>query len=396
MEEIEYTKDQTTAFEEIKEWLQSDETFKVLKGYAGTGKTTLLDGIVQHAKSIGFHTVVTAPTNKAVKVLNNRVSGFNHRTIHSLLDIKPKRKGGKEVFEPVDFPNAEVFSIDLIIVDECSMVSNKLFGIIKDKIQDGTKVLFCGDPAQLQPVNEDLSSTFEHRPSELDEIIRYGDTIAQKAKHVRENPKEISLSKLMSPPDIVEGNSQLVNDYFSNWRDTPNNARMLCWTNKRVEWWNKKLREVDYGYKPDEPYTEGDILIANEPVEMNDEIVMMNSEEGTILEVEERNDAWKITLKKETGGRCRVRIVKEEYKQNLKNDLNKARRNKNWSKFWALKGKYHDVRHAYALTVHKSQGSTFTKVFMDSGDISKNRDILERNQLIYVAMTRASNKVIIY
>lgn len=394
---IELTEDQSTAFEEIKDFLRGDETFKALKGYAGTGKTTLLDRVVKFANSIGFYTVVTAPTNKAVKVLNNRVSGSNHKTIHSLLDIKPKRRGGKEVFEPVDFPNAEIFSVDLIIVDECSMVSNKLLGIIKDKIKDqDTKVLFCGDPAQLQPVNEDLSSTFEYDPSELIEIIRYGDAIAQKAKLVREKDEVVSFEKLKSPPDIIEGNSEVVNEHFRDWRDNPDNARMLCWTNRRVEWWNKKLRKVDYGYEPDEPYTEGDILIANEPIEMNDDIVMMNSEEGTVVNVDERSDAWKIKLKKETGGYCLVRIVKDKYKKTLEKDLNEARRNKSWSKFWALKKKYHDVRHAYALTVHKSQGSTFENVFMDSGDISKNRDILERNQLIYVAMTRASDKVIIY
>ena len=58
-----------------------------------------------------------------------------------------------------------------------------------------------------------------------------------------------------------------------------------------------------------------------------------------------------------------------------------------------MKKAYHDIRHCYALTVHKSQGSGFGTVVLDWENIQQNRDLQNRNQLLYVAMTRAEKQV---
>lgn len=400
--DIELTEDQQAALKEIKRWYDEDEDkpFKVLSGYAGTGKTVLLDFIVKDVPSSQYSCAVTATTNKAVKVLKDKVSCPNMSTVHSLLNIKPKQKGTQEIFEPVTWDKQNINRYDLVIVDECSMISKKLLAIIEEQIEPGTKVLFCGDPAQLQPINETISKCFSYDPVTLTEVVRHGDVIANKSKLVRETSDLINPMNLLEEPDILKANNDTI-QMFSDWKSNVDKVRLLCWTNDRVEYWNRYLRKVDWGEELDDPYVPGDILIANEAIQKDKNIIMLNSEEGVVKEVKEDQEGYNITLKKFSGGQATVKVVRDEYKDRLNSTLKDlARRAKSngklWGKYWALRKSFHDVRHAYALTTHKSQGSTFENVIIDTLNITRNRDIQERNQLLYVAMTRASDKVYLY
>ena len=69
---------------------------------------------------------------------------------------------------------------------------------------------------------------------------------------------------------------------------------------------------------------------------------------------------------------------------------------KRWREFWELKLLFHDVRYAYSLTIHKAQGSTFENVFVDVRDLYINRKTYERNQLLYVAVTRSAKRLFIH
>lgn len=415
--ELELSEDQQAAFELFKEWLESSDQFWTLKGYAGTGKTTLLDYFVHYATKEfgdtnlpsykrGLETVITATTNKAVKVLANKVDHSDFKTIHSLLNIKPKKKGGEEVFEQVNWNRDNILKYDLIIIDECSMISEKLFDIIQNEIGGSrTKVLFCGDPAQLPPINEEESLCFQFQGFELTEVIRHSDTISHKAKTVRNQTSLVPMNSLIAEPEISYISLREANKLFHNFSDNPDKARVLAWTNKTVIRWNSKLRTADWkarqGYEPDTPFAAGDVIIANEPctkpadTPSGERILMLNSEEGTIQEVREEYDSWHLKVKKETGGIVTLKRIKKEYYSTWKQTLDQFAAAKNWKDFWAEKKKYHDIRHAYALTTHKSQGSTFENVIIDPHDINKNRQTKERNQLLYVAMTRAAEKVYI-
>ena len=415
-EDFKLTDDQQQAFDEIIDWLyNSDEQFKTLKGYAGTGKTTLLNEIVREAKSYkgnkrpSLSVIVTATTNKAVKVLRERVVFDNFSTIHSLLNIKPVKKGKKEIFQPIKFVASGKKNIryyDLVIIDECSMISSidgsndkekSLLTIIKEETEDSSvKILFCGDEAQLQPINETVSQCFDYNPSVLTKIVRHGDTIANQSKLVRNTIDYVPIDSLIAEPDIVETDVGEIIRNFKSFRMNPDRFRMLCWTNNSVKLWNAKLRIADYGYKPDAPYMKGDILMANEPCEDEGYIIMNNSEEGVVTEVQDVGDSYIVSLEKIEGGYATVRILKEKHKKTVKENLEELAEKTRWPEFWSLKKKYHDVRHCYALTIHKSQGSTFENVIIDRKDVCLNNDDQNRNQLIYVGMTRASNKVYLY
>ena len=205
-----FTKDQVSAIKHICEFLCNPEQ-KVagLYGFAGTGKTTTITKLIHYMlyKNYINSIVFTAPTNKAVNVIKSKFrndlddliikklkgqvntnesfndmldkleqKGFkvNFLTIHKLLNYKNDFDiEGERVFIKGD--KAAIDAYDLVIVDECSMIP---FQIIVNLVEEATKknlmtnrvpkVLFIGDPAQLPPVNEVISSVFAKSNDELD------------------------------------------------------------------------------------------------------------------------------------------------------------------------------------------------------------------------------------
>jgi superfamily I DNA/RNA helicase len=89
-----------------------------------------------------------------------------------------------------------------------------------------------------------------------------------------------------------------------------------------------------------------------------------------------------------------VRQVANDY-NDVKKELKSIAKTKNWKEYFDLKNFFTDIRHTYACTVHKSQGSTYKTVFIDVSDISKNNKLQEVARLMYVAVTRASDRVVL-
>ena len=155
MEEL--TPDQQDAEELIKEWyFNLDSQVFVLCGYAGTGKTFLIDHAVKAlGLTAGKSAVFVAPTGKAASVLLR--SGTPAGTVHSLIytreeDIEVDENGEVVSERFLRFVKKEKIDseIKLIVVDETSMVSDE---VLRDLLSFGVKCLFSGDPAQLPPVN---------------------------------------------------------------------------------------------------------------------------------------------------------------------------------------------------------------------------------------------------
>ncbi len=188
------TADQEQAQNLIAEWfLNTEDLTFVLAGYAGTGKTFLVNHVVKnvlHLKA-GSEAAFVSPTGKAATVLAQ--GGTVAGTVHGLIYIR-----NEEDFD-VD-ENGEIVSterklsftkrdsigegIRLIVVDEASMVGEEM---LRDLLSFGVKCLFCGDHAQLPPVNGECN--LMQRPDYvLTEIVRQaaGDPIIQVATMARE------------------------------------------------------------------------------------------------------------------------------------------------------------------------------------------------------------------
>ncbi len=157
------TKEQEIANNLIVEWfVNTDDQVFVLSGYAGTGKTFLIDYVVReslHLKA-GEEAVFVSPTGKAAAnlVKNGTVAG----TVHSLIYMREGEEfdvdenGEIIAGQPLTFIKRERIDekIRLIVVDEASMVNET---VLYDLLSFGIKCLFCGDGAQLPPVNGSCS-----------------------------------------------------------------------------------------------------------------------------------------------------------------------------------------------------------------------------------------------
>lgn len=401
---MQLNEDQKRAFDNIVNWVKTpNQTYRTLSGYAGTGKTFMLNHLTTYLRdNMGKKIMVSAPTNKAVKVLKQKVQHNNFSTIHSFLAIRPQKTGKHLVFKPVYKEQPDIQNYNVWIIDECSMIENELLKFIDNAVEKQNpdiKILFVGDPAQLPPVDDDVRSrSFEHDGDKLIKIVRYGDSIAQKAKILRNNKNEVSPQQLINDENIrfVESLSEII-PYFKDFRKRPDENRFACYTNARVKYWNYLLRNIDYGKKMDSDFCVGDIVMANDTCQdENDEIIMQNSQEGFVADVRTQEDYTELKVLLEHEKVAYVRILNKKYKPELDKRLKAHAEKKEWSNFWNLKNHFHDIRHCYALTTHKHQGSTYKNIFLDINDIYSQFDAKERNQLLYVAMTRATDSVFFY
>lgn len=184
----------------------NDEIF-VLKGYAGTGKTTIISTVINHLEAINMKCVLLAPTGRAAKVISN-YSGKPAYTIHKRIYFPKKAKTGDVSFTL----QQNKFKNTIFIVDESSMISDtsqdsKLYanGSLLDDLffyveaGNNCKLLLIGDTAQLPPVNMTVSPALDvHTLSlhyqknvlhiELDEVMRQAETsgILYNATQLRE------------------------------------------------------------------------------------------------------------------------------------------------------------------------------------------------------------------
>jgi hypothetical protein len=203
-DKLTFTHDQKIGIERIIKFLTNKNKCTYgLYGYAGTGKTTLIVNLISFLIKNRFinSVVFTAPTNKAVNIMKSKFRieinklindhsditlednstfeeklrivnklgyNINFITIHKLLNYKNKfNSSGEKVFIKGD--NNTVNRYDLIIMDECSMLSMQVIIHLFDEVNklkkdisriSVPKILFVGDPAQLPPVNEKNSSIF--------------------------------------------------------------------------------------------------------------------------------------------------------------------------------------------------------------------------------------------
>jgi exodeoxyribonuclease-5 len=167
---FELSEQQAEAMNRITAWydgpINPDKREFRLGGFAGTGKTTLIKYILQHYPH-PYRVAIAAFTGKAVAVLR-RKGVQNAQTLHSLL-YESQWSASRKKF--VHSPKQTLYATQLIVVDEASMVSTELY---MDLRRHNIRLLFIGDPGQLEPVGEGNPNLmqFEKCDYVLDEIHR--------------------------------------------------------------------------------------------------------------------------------------------------------------------------------------------------------------------------------
>ena len=400
----------------------------LLDGPAGTGKSFLMGEVAREFAGLQREVVATAPTHKAVAVLRRRLAdaGLGHipcLTIHSLLSLRPVADGAGTKL--VRLPKLKPPSVDAVIVDEASMVDAALLRHI-DRWLPHAFVLYVGDSAQLPPVGEVCSGTFETlRRSRLETVVRQeaGNPVLGAAHAIRASQGGAAdwswCRPAKAPPRGVflpgaDADRWLHRAFTSAEFAADNDMfRYLCWTNRRVAEVNAKVRGWLYG-RTDAPFVAGERVLIRQPVVRDEVAVFATNEEAEVAAVEAdefvhfvesrggvlgwtaRVPSWRVDLVGPDGdpvpvhlprGREGATAVEQAEARFLKEATAVRDRWEDKRAFGAAMGKLQAV---FALTVHNSQGSTYGSAFVDMADIRRRErdNLLECQQLAYVAATR--------
>lgn len=422
----------------------------VLKGYAGTGKTFIVKKLIEHITHKYKHSkiAVTAPTNKAVRVLLSRKE-FNNRnvvyqTIHSLLGLTETiTANGQVFFTAKKGATGDMGKIDYLIVDEVSMLQDDIFKQL-EKFSSDTKIIFMGDPAQIPPVGrvdcipfkKSLSETYEEGYT-LTEIMRQakGNPIIESSFILRNNlTVDVPIPVIETRRDAdghgihwidsstdKDGMLMLLEKYFvsKKFNDNPDYAKLIAWRNKTVASANNRIRTMIYGDEL-QKIMPGEKLLANKPIfDEDEEIIFNTSEEFQIQSYKVTTKAvvfglkkaslkvYACTLDKATLGKTlltnTIFVLHEDSEETYKTllaDLKKIATDSSnkaaWIYFYKALKWPADIAYNYAITAHKSQGSTYENVFLMEDDINANPNVVERNRIKYTAYSRASHNLYVY
>lgn len=346
----------------------------------------------------------------------------------------------------------------LLVIDEASMITEDVLKKIIDinsSLSRPFQMLFLGDIGQIQPIRDEQSEFYrtnkdllnkksdifnsKHksklitrvRQGEANPILPYADYFWENSQ--KENPE-------LNPTQHIVRNNQITDKgslLFSNSetdvlnsvikavknaveKGLTNHVKIVTYhVNEKTEL-NQKIHEALFG--KDSDYSKGDFIILNQPYDVSLYVSMENSTEMQITgikDIEEDENGIHI-LSIETNGsaydvhdgterkNCTIQVVSRndiaKYNQKLQEMANEAKRQKNgaykrqlWRQFWEYKGRYADVDFGYAITAHKSQGSTYDIVVVDEKDImgTTATSNQEKSELIYTALTRPRKTAIV-
>lgn len=440
---------QQEAISKIVEFIKSDDIDFSLSGYAGTGKSTIIKYLVEHFEENGIDYVLCAPTHQARGVLQY-FSGREATTIHKLLSLSPNI----EIFE-LDFREllfhcrqkslSNIPFEGVIICDESSMVNDPLYELLIKKCKDyEAKIVFVGDVAQLRPVKSKYNSLVFNTKNSYVLTKIYRQNTESGLVDILSTLRETSVSRftesLGSEGSLYCYNTalNLFESAVPHFRNAISNgniyeAKLLAYTNDRVKLLNNKMREILF--PGEEQYYKTEILTCYENMEFN-MFNFYNSMNYIIIEPPVKIDIPIPKFTKVPGFRLKLydssinassylSIIDKELPQIYWNSLiskieelrigaieAKQRRDRKasflWKDYFSIMGSfaspidlYYDGRmvrkksfdYGYAMTTHKSQGSSLNNVFIDMKDISRCRDKDELRQLQYVSVSRTKRDV---
>lgn len=316
-----FSDDQRDAIIGIMDFLYKKDQFVYgLYGYAGSGKTTLITRLINYLSVNKYikKAVFTAPTNKAVNVMKSKYNVYDTNTesihfttIHQLLNYGTDYDDkGSKVF--VKKGPSKILLYDIVVIDECSMISNDIVKDIfreiknppipaKNDIIKVPKVLFIGDPAQLPPVNEESSIIFNY---DINSIIMK-DIMRNDNENVINLCNDIRKWVIdgISPQNskhkggkvhfykCKDKNNKLDTKWFRKCtsyfkKDDKYGNIVLTWTNKQSDIYNTEIRKKMLNKKDLERFEIGDILVFKNFYKLGDDKKFYTSEQIKIVDIE--------------------------------------------------------------------------------------------------------------
>jgi len=275
------TNQQQEVVEKLEKFLtDSENNVFLLKGYAGVGKTYITQGVTKYLHSIGRSFIISAPTGKAAKVIQEKTkfpANTIHKTIYSSTHLKEFEKDDNDKTYKFYFElNTNQLPTDNVyIIDEASMISNiysemefirfgtgfLLDDLIKfiniDANKKDTKIIFIGDTAQLPPVKMNFSPALDKNylkdrynlkieEVELTEVVRQAkdSEILKNSTYLRKSLKNKQFRRLdiSTKKEIKEIKVENIKSIYFQSKTSPKNTMIIAYTNKAVYEYNQIIR----------------------------------------------------------------------------------------------------------------------------------------------------------
>lgn len=424
----------------------------IFTAYAGCGKTFTMSHFTDTVKKLGCGKIMmTAPTHKAVKVMRKAaVQGVEYRTLHSALALREQTNHftGEKTYEPEKNPRdaPPIAGIQILGVDETSMLTDDVFKYLAPWVQKGLKVIFIGDPFQIPPVKHIDCIPFRHGEGwgmpwyKLTEIMRQknGNPIIEYVTEIRDNPlaasydpREHLLENGTGISLVQTGSSKeatFLKELFTDgaFKRDSDFAKVVAWRNNTVNTYNDLIRSGIYqGQGHLANIMLGEKLIMDKPFIINARMMLTTNEEVEVVEIHTMNKQFKwlslsgspetanwkvynVRVEWETSfgkQEALIPIIHEESRseyfkmiETLKNEALNApftMKGKMWKQHYGLIEQTAWTKYNYAVTSHNAQGSTYQNAMVLQWDIAANWTIAERNRILYTACTRAADTLTI-
>jgi exodeoxyribonuclease V alpha subunit len=350
----------------------------ILTGGPGTGKTTTLRGVLQVARSMGWKTAICAPTGRAAKRIQE-VTGFEARTIHRLLEFDPSsRTFNRNDDNPIE--------ADLLVVDEMSMVDLPLMAALLRARQSGCRVVLVGDEDQLPSVGpgavlRDLVACGEIETVVLTLVFRQSakSSIVTNAHRVREGYAPVFDSRLSEGGETFfreVGSGETVADLIKDLVVQRLPDQMQCDSVRDIQ-------VLSPMYKSPAGVTHLNHVL-QKALNGGSRVVFHHGDKlfcagDKVMQI--RNDYEKDVYNGDIG-----------YVHGFDDEENQLSVDFDSRRVAYAPEDLDDLVLAYAITIHKSQGSEYPIVIVP---LVMQHRIMLRRTLLYTAMTRAQRMMIL-
>lgn len=442
---FDFTADQRSAVAKIVDFLYSRSNNQVflLKGYAGTGKSSLIGSLVKTMSQFNQKAVLLAPTGRAAKVFST-YAGQPAFTVHKKIYRMDKFTEGPGTFSLAENKHKHT----LFLVDEASMISNdnrefSIFGsgrLLDDLMEyvysgEGNRLLLIGDTAQLPPVQQDFSPALDEKTIEsfffevvtctLTEIVRQSEEsgVLVNATMLRNalrkgNTVDFPKFNVDTFNDVkrITG-TELIDEISSAYnRDGIEETVVISRSNKRVNAYNMGIRNTVL-YREEE-LSPGDLLMITKnnyywASDMENVDFLANGEFVEVVRVRREETMYGFRF-------CNVLLRHKDYGvefeakinlDSLHTEVPGLTREQNEQLFAAINGDYADisrksarykkikenpyfnallVKYGYAVTCHKAQGGEWKNVFLDLGYVNESHMGDNFYRWLYTSITRSS------
>jgi GTPase SAR1 family protein len=441
------TEEQKEGAKRLVEFLNSTKKIFVLKGAAGTGKTSLMYYVLKDFYQRGKRIAVSAFTNQATNEIGRRTSFADAITLYKLLKLQADNESEKLFFTSKGKPLVEQY--DIIVVDEASMILDRDLNLLIQEINktySTTKLIITGDRYQLEPVGQEtdniafgFDNCFELksivRQAENSNIIKYATEVRKIQDRIDVGEKigiKTKLNPVLNPDNddlLILNNSKeflqmMIEDFKSDeYKNSANYVRCISYRNMSINKVNNLIRRNIFGENVD-LISVGENITLNSPVkdpetgynlyDPSDELEITEIIESTIYN--NREDHHGVLIKfpyykclvtrRYDGLNGEMDIINPNFKEKFEADvaewgrvIKKEEKSRDIYRleYYPFKAKFHSVSYNYCRTAHKSQGQSIERVYFIEDDCEQVSKATDKNlwKCKYVAYTRASKKLII-